>query len=153
MRTANRAEATPQPNLATGRKPSQKRSQARVTALLDAADRAMGALRKRHPRVLLVVALGAWLPVLVFLVLLTWTSGVWALVVLVSLPTIALTVTVALRGIRRTWTPVWAVGTGTPATVTLFGTGLTTTEPAAMRAQWPISILPRILAPAPISTP
>ena len=25
---------------------------------------------------------------------------------------------------------------GTPATVTLCGTGLTTTEPAAMRAQW-----------------
>ena len=42
---------------------------------------------------------------------------------------------------------------GTPATVTLCGTGLTTTEPAAMRAQWPISILPRIFAPAPISTP
>ena len=37
---------------------------------------------------------------------------------------------------------------GTPATVTLCGTGLTTTEPAAMRAQWPISILPRIFAPA-----
>src|SRR4051812_40285132 len=42
---------------------------------------------------------------------------------------------------------------GTPATVTLCGTGLTTTEPAAIRAQWPISILPRILAPAPINTP
>ena len=42
---------------------------------------------------------------------------------------------------------------GTPATVTLFGTGLSTTEPAAMRAQCPTSILPRILAPAPISTP
>ena len=42
---------------------------------------------------------------------------------------------------------------GTPATVTLFGTGLSTTEPAATRAQWPISILPMILAPAPISTP
>src|SRR5262249_28371283 len=42
---------------------------------------------------------------------------------------------------------------GTPATVTLFGTGLMTTEPAAMRAQWPISMLPRILAPAPIMTP
>ena len=42
---------------------------------------------------------------------------------------------------------------GTPATVVLCGTGLSTTEPAAMRAQWPISILPRILAPAPISTP
>ncbi len=33
---------------------------------------------------------------------------------------------------------------GTPATVTLCGTGFTTTEPAAMRAQWPISMLPRI---------
>src|SRR5215831_5487214 len=33
---------------------------------------------------------------------------------------------------------------GTPATVTLCGTGFTTTEPAAMRAQWPTSILPRI---------
>lgn len=42
---------------------------------------------------------------------------------------------------------------GTPATVTLCGTGLTTTEPAAMRAQWPISMLPRIFAPAPINTP
>src|SRR5581483_502274 len=42
---------------------------------------------------------------------------------------------------------------GTPATVTLCGTGLTTTEPAAIRAQWPISILPRIFAPAPIITP
>ena len=40
---------------------------------------------------------------------------------------------------------------GTPATVVLCGTGLSTTEPAAMRAQWPISILPRILAPAPIN--
>jgi AcrR family transcriptional regulator len=39
MRAANRAEAAPPPNLATGRKPSQKRSQVRVTALLDAADR------------------------------------------------------------------------------------------------------------------
>lgn len=36
---------------------------------------------------------------------------------------------------------------GTPATVTLFGTGLTTTEPAAMRAQCPISILPRSWRP------
>src|SRR5215471_8743807 len=42
---------------------------------------------------------------------------------------------------------------GTPATVTLLGTGLMTTEPAAMRAQWPISMLPRIFAPAPIMTP
>src|ERR1700733_11615409 len=42
---------------------------------------------------------------------------------------------------------------GTPATVTLCGTGLTTTEPAAMRAQWPISMLTKIFAPAPISTP
>src|SRR5882757_3069082 len=42
---------------------------------------------------------------------------------------------------------------GTPATVTLCGTAFTTTEPAAMRAQWPTSILPRILAPAPIITP
>src|SRR5580704_7387969 len=42
---------------------------------------------------------------------------------------------------------------GTPATVFLSGTGYNTTEPAAMREQWPISILPRILAPAPISTP
>ena len=42
---------------------------------------------------------------------------------------------------------------GTPATVVLCGTGLTTTEPAAMRAQWPTSILPRIFAPAPIITP
>ena len=32
---------------------------------------------------------------------------------------------------------------GTPATVTLFGTGLMTTEPAAIRAQWPTSIFPR----------
>jgi hypothetical protein len=30
---------------------------------------------------------------------------------------------------------------------------LSTTEPAAMRAQWPTSILPRIFAPAPIITP
>ena len=42
---------------------------------------------------------------------------------------------------------------GTPATVLLCGTGESTTEPAATRAQWPISILPRIFAPAPISTP
>src|SRR5262249_48589182 len=42
---------------------------------------------------------------------------------------------------------------GTPATVVLCGTGLSTTEPAAMRAQCPISMFPRILAPAPISTP
>jgi hypothetical protein len=83
-----------------------------VDFLLDAADRAMGALRKRHPRVMFAVALAVWLPVLVFLVLLTWASGVWPLVVLVSLPTIALTVTVALRGLRRTWTPVWALGAG-----------------------------------------
>ena len=54
-----------------------------------------------------------------------------------------------LRATRRSPTTL----AGTPATVTLFGTGLMTTEPAAMRAQWPISILPRILAPAPISTP
>ncbi len=33
---------------------------------------------------------------------------------------------------------------GTPATVTLFGTDLMTTEPEAMRAQCPTSILPRI---------
>ena len=42
---------------------------------------------------------------------------------------------------------------GTPATVTLFGTGFTTTDPAAMRAQCPTSMLPRIFAPAPINTP
>jgi hypothetical protein len=38
---------------------------------------------------------------------------------------------------------------GTPATtVTMFSTGLMTTEPAAMRAQCPTSILPRIGAGA-----
>ena len=42
---------------------------------------------------------------------------------------------------------------GTPATVALWGTGFSTTEPAAIRAQWPTSILPRIFAPAPIRTP
>ena len=42
---------------------------------------------------------------------------------------------------------------GTPATVVLCGTGDSTTEPDATRAQWPTSILPRIFAPAPISTP
>ena len=42
---------------------------------------------------------------------------------------------------------------GTPATVVLCGTDLSTTEPAATRAQCPISILPMILAPAPIMTP
>jgi hypothetical protein len=84
-----------------------------VDFILDAADRAMGALRKRHPWVMFWGALGVWLPVLVFLVLLTWSSGVWPLVVFVSLPTIALAVTVAVRGLRRTWTPVWVIGTGT----------------------------------------
>jgi len=84
-----------------------------VDFLLDAADRAMAALRKRHPWALFWVSLGVWLPVLVFLVLLTWSSGVWPLVVFVSLPTIALAVTVALRGLRRTWTPVWVIGAGT----------------------------------------
>ena len=50
--------------------------------------------------------------------------------------------------------PAWPTTlAGTPATVTLFGTALITTEPAAMRAQWPTSILPRIFAPAPIITP
>ena len=39
---------------------------------------------------------------------------------------------------------------GTPATVACAGTGFSTTEPAATREQWPISILPRIFAPAPI---
>ena len=42
---------------------------------------------------------------------------------------------------------------GTPATVLLSGTECSTTEPAATREHRPISILPRILAPAPISTP
>jgi hypothetical protein len=42
-------------------------------------------------------ALGVWLPVLVFLVLLTWSSGVWPLVVFVSVPTIALAPTVTVR--------------------------------------------------------
>ena len=45
------------------------------------------------------------------------------------------------------------ISAGTPATVTLCGTGFSTTEPAAMRAQCPISILPRIFAPALIRTP
>jgi hypothetical protein len=34
-------------------------------------------------------------------------------VVLVSLPTLALAVTVALRGLCRTWTFVWGLGAGT----------------------------------------
>ena len=42
---------------------------------------------------------------------------------------------------------------GTPATVTLRGVLCRTTEPAATREQAPISILPRIFAPAPIRTP
>ena len=42
---------------------------------------------------------------------------------------------------------------GTPATVTLFGTSLSTTDPAAMRAQRPTAMLPMMLALAPISTP
>ena len=42
---------------------------------------------------------------------------------------------------------------GTPATVVLCGTGLSTTDPAAIRAQWPTVMLPRIFAPAPIITP
>src|ERR687890_210519 len=42
---------------------------------------------------------------------------------------------------------------GMPATVAFWGTGLRTTDPAAILAQWPTSILPRILAPAPIRTP
>jgi hypothetical protein len=58
-------------------------------------------------------ALGVWLPVLVFLVLLTWSSGVWPLVVFVSVPTIALAATVTVRGLRRTWTLMWVIGTGT----------------------------------------
>lgn len=84
-----------------------------VDFLLDVADRLMGELRRRHPWVLFGVALALWLPVLVFLVLLTREAGVWPLVVLVSVPTIVLGVTVAARGLRRTWTPVWVVGTGT----------------------------------------
>ena len=42
---------------------------------------------------------------------------------------------------------------GTPATVLFGGTADSTTEPEATRTQWPISMLPRIFAPAPISTP
>ena len=38
---------------------------------------------------------------------------------------------------------------GTPATVLLCGTGASTTEPAATRAQWPISMLPENLGPGP----
>jgi hypothetical protein len=40
---------------------------------------------------------------------------------------------------------------GTPAMVVLGGTGCKTTEPAAIREHAPISILPRIFAPAPIA--
>ena len=42
---------------------------------------------------------------------------------------------------------------GTPATVLQGGTSASTTEPAAIRLQCPMDMLPRILAPAPISTP
>src|SRR6266699_557775 len=42
---------------------------------------------------------------------------------------------------------------GTPATVFCAGTAWSTPEPAAMRAQQPTSMLPRIFAPAPIITP
>ena len=49
--------------------------------LLDVADRALAALRKRHPWVMFGVSLGVWLPVLVFLVLLTWSSAVWPLLI------------------------------------------------------------------------
>src|SRR5262249_43858188 len=42
---------------------------------------------------------------------------------------------------------------GTPTTVVVCGTECSTTEPDAIRAQCPISMLPRIFAPAPISTP
>jgi hypothetical protein len=84
-----------------------------VDFLLDAADRAMAELRRRHPRVMLAVALGVWLPVLAFLVALTVVGGVWPLVVLASVPTVALAVTVAMRGLRRTWSSVWVAGTGT----------------------------------------
>jgi hypothetical protein len=84
-----------------------------VDFLLDAADRAMAELRRRHPRAMLGVALGVWLPVVAFLVALTVAGGVWPLVVLVSVPTVALAATVAVRGLRRTWSWVWVVGTGT----------------------------------------
>jgi hypothetical protein len=62
---------------------------------------------------MLAVALSVWLIVLLFLVALTLSSGVVALVVLVSLPTVLLCVVVALRGLRRAWTWVWVLGTGT----------------------------------------
>jgi hypothetical protein len=42
---------------------------------------------------------------------------VWPLVVFVSLPTVALAVTVAVRGLRRTWTPVWVIDCGGGPTV------------------------------------
>jgi hypothetical protein len=42
---------------------------------------------------------------------------------------------------------------GTPAMVVLGGSGCKTTEPAAIREHAPISILPKIFAPAPIMTP
>ncbi len=72
----------------------------------------MSALRKRRPWVMFGVALGLWLPIVGFLLALTFSSGVWPLVVLVSVPTLALAVTVALRGLRRTWTFVWGIGAG-----------------------------------------
>ena len=40
-----------------------------------------------------------------------------------------------------------------PATVLQAGTSLRTTDPAAIREQWPMRIFPRTFAPAPISTP
>ena len=42
---------------------------------------------------------------------------------------------------------------GTPATVFIGGMSCNTTDPAAMREQLPMVMLPSTLAPAPISTP
>src|SRR5262249_57055838 len=42
---------------------------------------------------------------------------------------------------------------GTPATVTLFGTSLTTAEPLATPEQWPPSVFPSICRPSPIVAP
>ncbi|GLY02414.1 hypothetical protein Acsp01_27930 [Actinoplanes sp. NBRC 101535] len=80
--------------------------------LLDVADRMMGELRRRYPWVLFGVAMALWLPVLVFLTLLMHATGWWPLVVLVSVPTTVLAVSVAVWGLRDTWTTVWVVGTG-----------------------------------------
>jgi hypothetical protein len=110
-----------------------------VDVLFDGLDRLMSGLRRRYPRTLLVVSLALWLLVAVAFVAVSAVWAAWVAVGLITVPAVALAVTVAVRGLRRT--PWWIWGAGAGWVVFLAGLLAPVTLVNADEWRWLVSLL------------